>query len=70
MPITQWLLQDLESYVRDMLCSEKLRRQGIFDPEAVQSLVDELYQGDVDYKFVNKVFSLVMFQEWHDVYIP
>lgn len=69
MPITQWLLQDLQGYVRDTLSPDRLRRQGIFDPEAVGNLVDDLYQQDADYRFVNKIFALVMFQEWHELYM-
>ena len=69
MPITKWILQDLESYVRDILSADRLTRQGIFDATAVQRLVDDLYDGDADYTFVNKVYALVIFQEWYDLYM-
>ena len=33
-------------------------------------MVDDLYSGDADYRKVNKVLALVIFQEWHEIYLP
>jgi asparagine synthase (glutamine-hydrolysing) len=69
MPVTEWLSGELEDYVRDVLSAERLRRHGIFNPRRVGELVDALYAGNHDYRQVNKVFSLLVFQEWFDLYM-
>lgn len=69
MPITQWILQDLQDYVRETLSPERLGKHGLFDPSHVQTLVDGLYKGQASYREVNKVYALIIFQEWHDLYL-
>jgi asparagine synthase (glutamine-hydrolysing) len=69
MPITQWLLNDLESYVRETLSAERLSRHGLFDERRVSELVERLYRHGSDYTQVNKVFSLIVFQEWYEQYM-
>ena len=68
MPVTEWLSADLEGYVRDTLSDERLKRHGIFNPTRVGKLIDDLYSGSKDYRHVNKVFALLVFQEWFDLY--
>jgi asparagine synthase (glutamine-hydrolysing) len=69
MPITQWLHRDLQSYVRDVLDPARIRRSGVFDAARVASLVDRLYSSDgADYRRANQVYSLLVFQEWYDLY--
>ncbi len=69
MPVTEWLSGELESYVRETLSAERLRRHGIFNETRVQELVDDLYSRQHDYRQVNKVFALLVFQEWYDLYM-
>ncbi len=68
MPVTQWILHDLEDYVRDMLCPSNLNRHGIFDPAAVERQIDEMYADGSDYRLVNKVLAVLIFQVWYDIY--
>ncbi len=69
MPVTEWMLGDLQEYVRDTLAPDRIQRQGFFQPSRVQALVDRLYQPGADYWDVNRVLALVVFQEWHDLYM-
>ena len=69
MPVTQWMLGDLQSYVRDTLSPARLGRHGFFDATRIGALVDRLYQPDADYTDVNKVLAFVVFQEWYDLYL-
>lgn len=69
MPVTQWILGDLEPYVRETLSPARLARHHIFDARAVNELVDRLYREESDYRAVNRVFSLLVFQEWYDLYM-
>jgi asparagine synthase (glutamine-hydrolysing) len=69
MPVTEWLLRDLEPYVRDTLSASNLERSGVFDAAAVTRLVDGFYRDRGDYKYGNKILALVVFQEWFDLYM-
>lgn len=69
MPITQWLLGDLEDYVRETLSAERMGRHALFNQSRVNEMVDSLYSSGGDYREVNKVFSLLVFQEWYDLYM-
>ena len=68
MPVTEWISGDLEGYVRDTLSDERLQRHRIFNSTHVSKLIDDLYAGNNDYRHVNKVFALLVFQEWYDLY--
>jgi asparagine synthase (glutamine-hydrolysing) len=70
MPITQWLLRDLQPYVRDVLAPSRVGRAGVFDPARVTALIDRLYATPAaDYRQVNQVYALLVFHEWHDLYL-
>ena len=69
MPVTSWMLGDLQPWVRDTLSPDRLRLHGLFDPAGVGALVDRLYQPGADYSMVNKVLALVVFQEWYELYL-
>ena len=69
MPVAEWMLTDLQPWVRETLSPERLALHGMFDPERVGELVDQLYQPGADYTMVNKVLALVIFQEWYELYL-
>jgi hypothetical protein len=69
MPVTEWVLGELRPWVRDTLTAARLATHGIFDAERVGELVDRLDDPSADYTTVNKVLALVIFQEWHDMYL-
>jgi asparagine synthase (glutamine-hydrolysing) len=69
MPVTDWLLDDLEEYVRDTLSEASLRHHGAFEHAAVAELVDGYYAERGDWRYGNKILALVVLQEWYDLYI-
>lgn len=69
MPITEWLSGDLRDYVRQTLSPASLQRHGIFNSDAVQALIDQVARTPGDYRQVNKVFGLLVFQEWFELYM-
>jgi hypothetical protein len=69
MPVTEWMLGDLQPWARETLAPERLAIHGIFDAGRVRDLVDRLYQPGADYTMVNRVLALVMFQEWYEMYL-
>ena len=69
MPITEWMRGDLRPWVRDTLHPSRLASHGIFSPAAVQALVELLDDPRCDYRTVNKVLVLAMFQHWYETYL-
>jgi asparagine synthase (glutamine-hydrolysing) len=69
MPVTDWLARDLQGYVRETLAPDRLAKHGFFRPEAVAGVVSEAYTVPNDYLRMNKVFSLLVFQEWYELYV-
>jgi asparagine synthase (glutamine-hydrolysing) len=68
MPVTEWMLGELQPWVRETLAPERLARHGLFDAVRVGALIERLYQPGAAYADVNKVLALVTFQEWYDLY--
>lgn len=69
MPISQWLLGDLQAYVKETLDEPRLRKHGYFNPGQVRRLIDRVYAGTADHFDTNKVLSLLTFQEWYELYM-
>jgi asparagine synthase (glutamine-hydrolysing) len=69
MPVTEWMQNDLEEYTRDTLSAPRLGMHGLFRQERVDALVNRLYQPGSDYKDVNRVLALIVFQEWFELYL-
>lgn len=69
MPVTEWILTNLEDYVRDTLSPSRLSRHGLFRAGRVQVEVDRLYRAGGNYADVNKILVLLIFQQWHDLYM-
>jgi asparagine synthase (glutamine-hydrolysing) len=68
MPITGWLAKDLQGYVKQTLTQERLAKHGFFRPDSVAAIVDDAYAAPGDYLRMNKVFTLLVFQEWYELY--
>ena len=69
MPITQWMLGGLQPWVREVLSPVRLAKHGLFDDGAVATLIERVYAPGADYRTVNKVLALVVFQEWYELYL-
>jgi len=69
MPVTEWMLNDLETYTRETLSAPRLSMHGLFRQDRVDALVNRLYQPGSDYTDVNKVLGLIVFQEWFELYL-
>jgi asparagine synthase (glutamine-hydrolysing) len=66
-PLNQWLRGPLKDLLRDRLDRDLLRAQGLFDHDAVRSIVDEHLTGSVDRG--RELWSLLLFQLWYDRWI-
>ena len=70
MPVTDWLLHGLEDYVRQTLEPVAYGQARALRLRPGAGPRDELHTGaSTTTAFVNKVLALVVFQEWHDMYM-
>jgi asparagine synthase (glutamine-hydrolysing) len=62
-PMAAWLRGPLQELAGDLLSAERLRRQGWFDPAAVQQMLGEHRDRRVNRR--KPLFTLLAFQLWH-----
>ncbi|MEO6334188.1 MAG: asparagine synthase (glutamine-hydrolyzing) [Pyrinomonadaceae bacterium] len=62
-PIAEWLKGRLNPLMHDMLGTERLRSQGLFEAEYVQKLVHEHETGTASHH--KELWTLLVFQLWH-----
>jgi len=67
MPINEWLLGKLKTYVQATLAPNRLVRHNLFRPSAIQALLDEHYSGVANRG--NQIWNLLMFQLWWERYV-
>jgi len=63
-PVASWLRGPLREMVADLLAPQRIRRQGLFDPEGVQTLLREHLERKANHR--KPLFTLLMFQLWHE----
>ncbi len=66
-PVASWLRGPLREMATDLLAPERIRRQGLFEPAAVQALLHEHLERKANHR--KPLFTLLMFQLWHDRWI-
>lgn len=66
-PLARWLRQDLKDWVSKVLHPEKLRRGGIFNPAAVERLLEEHLRGIRDHR--KPLWTLLVFELWREQYL-
>jgi asparagine synthase (glutamine-hydrolysing) len=65
-PIGAWLAGELQPMTREALSPSNLRRQGFFQPDAVDGLLDDHAAGRADNS--RKIWALLTFSLWFDRY--
>jgi asparagine synthase (glutamine-hydrolysing) len=63
-PIGKWLLGDLRDLLLELLADGRLKKQGIFNPPAVRTLVSDHLAHRIDNR--KKLWNLLIFQLWWD----
>ncbi len=69
MPVSNWMFANLKDYVYETLSPDNLNKHGIFKVKKVEEMINKFYSGNEDYKYANKILSLILFQEWYELYI-
>lgn len=65
-PLAQWLRAELGQLVSRSFEEGRIKRQGIFEPKALQGLLSEHKDFKADHK--KKLWALLVFQLWFDKY--
>ena len=66
-PIHTWLKKDLKSLSEKMLDKKRLKRQGLFNLNYLNQLISEHQSGQEDHRQI--LWSLLIFQMWHDQWL-
>src|SRR5439155_1999768 len=66
-PAAAWLRGELEPFARETLSPETLRRQGILQPAAAQSVLDEHVAGRADLS--RQLWGLLAFTLWYERHV-
>jgi asparagine synthase (glutamine-hydrolysing) len=62
LPYPLWMRRSLAPIVRETLSPERVRRRGVFDPQASSALLDRFYRGDDN--VWRKLWTLFVFEGW------
>jgi asparagine synthase (glutamine-hydrolysing) len=66
-PAAAWLRGDLEPFARETLSAETVGRQGYFDPQAVERVLDRHVRGEEDLS--RQLWGLLAFTLWHERHV-
>ncbi len=66
-PIAAWFKGPLKGVLTDLLNPERLRAQGIFNPDYVTRLMNEHFEGKKDNR--KRLWTLFIFQKWCDHFL-
>jgi len=64
MPVAKWLTGPLKNLAEDMLSEQRLRREGLFDPGYVRTLLDEHLARRRDHRKL--LWTLLVFELWYE----
>ncbi|MBW2003243.1 MAG: asparagine synthase (glutamine-hydrolyzing) [Deltaproteobacteria bacterium] len=67
MPIGKWLRSDLQYLINEYLSREVIVKQGIFNHDVVEELVDRLISNRSDTSW--QIWNLIVFQVWYSNYM-
>lgn len=66
-PIKNWLKKDLKPLMMDTLAPDKIKREGFFDSEYIDKLVNEHLKGVENHS--HRLWALIIFGRWYDLYM-
>ncbi len=67
LPVGKWLADGLRDRLEDALSEERIKRRGLFDPQAIRSLLRLHRQGKRNCSA--PLFNLYMLELWHQTFL-
>ncbi|MDB9314654.1 asparagine synthase (glutamine-hydrolyzing) [Spirulina sp. CS-785/01] len=64
MPVAKWLTKELRPLVEEMLSPSRLQREGFFNADYVQQLLQEHMSGKADHRKL--IWTLLVFELWYE----
>ena len=66
LPVAGWFRGELLPFTHEVLSPERVRAQGLLDPDAVTAVIDTHVSGREDLS--RNIWGLICFSLWHDRY--
>lgn len=66
-PLDDWIRTDLKDYTRHYLNEDKIKKEGFFNWKAIQAVLDQHW--DHKFNFGHQIWTLLMFEVWHEKYL-
>lgn len=66
-PIKNWLKNELKPMMMDTLSPEKIKREGFFNSNYVDTLINEHLSGKENHS--HRLWALMIFGRWYDIYM-
>lgn len=63
-PLAEWIAGDLKLMILELLSEERIKKQGLFNPEYIRTLLQEHFEKRADNRKL--IWTLVMFQMWYE----
>ncbi|MCD4652231.1 MAG: asparagine synthase (glutamine-hydrolyzing) [Candidatus Cloacimonetes bacterium] len=67
-PLSAWFRNELSTQLQDVLAADTIRKEGIFSPDTVQSLINQHLSGKKDNR--KQLWTLFVFQQWKERFLP
>ena len=66
-PLGSWLRNNLNTFLQEMLLSNRFKERGYFNYSIIEKLIDEHNSGKVNN--AEKLWRLITFETWHRIFI-
>jgi asparagine synthase (glutamine-hydrolysing) len=66
-PLRQWILEDFDRVIREVLSPQALQRRGLFEPSTVERILDENRANQADHAYL--LFALLTLELWMQTFI-
>jgi asparagine synthase (glutamine-hydrolysing) len=65
-PVARWIKKELKDFVLDVFNREKIRRESIFNPQAIDVILKDHFDGKKDNRKL--IWTLLIFELWYQRY--
>lgn len=66
-PVRKWIAEDLQPMLTERLSPNRIKDRGLFDPKAVEQLLNDHHQGRIDAAY--SIWSLLAIESWMEQFI-